>query len=85
MRDDIRDLLNCELRKLNEATYSCNVYTIAIKSDNDYIDLDLVKVEDYNEVVKLYNSLIKDLNEEDLTNNYRDAIRYMNKRFFKYQ
>jgi len=84
MRDDIRDLLNCELRKLNEATYACNVYTIAIKSDNDYIDLDLVKVEDYNEVVKLYNSLIKDLNEEDLTNNYRDAIRYMNKRFFKY-
>ena len=84
MRDDIRDLLNCELRKLNEAIYACNVYTIAIKSDNDYIDLDLVKVEDYNEVVKLYNSLIKDLNEEDLTNNYRDAIRYMNKRFFKY-
>lgn len=84
MRDDIQDLLNCELCKLNEATYACNVYTIAIKSDNDKIDLDLVKVEDYNKVVKLYNSLIKDLNEEDLSNNYRDAIRLMNKRFFKY-
>ena len=84
MRDDIQDLLNCELRKLNEATYACNVYTIAIKSDNDKIDLDLVKVEDYNKVVKLYNSLIKDLNEEDLSNNYRDAIRLINKRFFKY-
>lgn len=84
MRDDIENLLNCELLELNEAIYACNVYTIAIKSDNDHIDLDLVKVEDYNKVVKLYNSLIKDLNEENLTNNYRDAIRYMNKRFFKY-
>lgn len=84
MRDDIRDLLNCELRELNKAKHACNVYTIAIKSDTDYIDLDMVKVEDYNEIVELYNSLVKDLKEESLTNNYRSAISCMNKRFFKY-
>ena len=86
MRDDIeiRDLLNCDLRELNKAKYACNVYTIAIKSDDDYIDLDMVKVEDYDEIVELYNSLVKDLKEESLTNNYRSAISYMNKRFFKY-
>lgn len=83
MRDDIRDLLNCELRELNKAKHACNVYTIAIKSDTDYIDLDMVKVEDYNDIVELYNSLIKDLKEESLTNNYRSAISCMNKRFFK--
>lgn len=84
MRDDIKDLLNCELHELNKATYACNVYTIAIKSDNDYIDLDMVKVEDYDEVVRLYNSLVKDLKEENLSGNYRSAISCMNKRFFKY-
>lgn len=84
MRDDIRDLLNCELRELNKAKHACNVYTIAIKSDTDYIDLDMIKVEDYNEIVELYNSLVKDLKEESLTNNYRSAISCMNKRFFKY-
>ena len=84
MRDDIKDLLNCELRELNKATHACNVYTIAIKSDNDYIDLDMVKVEDYDEVVRLYNSLVKDLKEENLSGNYRSAISCMNKRFFKF-
>lgn len=84
MRDNIKDLLNCELRELNKATHACNVYTIAIKSDNDYIDLDMVKVEDYDEVVRLYNSLVKDLKEENLRGNYKSAIRLMNKRFFKY-
>lgn len=84
MRDNIKDLLNCELRELNKATHACNVYTIAIKSDNDYIDLDMVKVEDYDEVVRLYNSLVKDLKEENLSGNYRSAISCMNKRFFKY-
>lgn len=84
MRDDIQDLLNCELRELNKATHACNVYTIAIKSDNDYIDLDMVKVEDYNEIVELYNSLVKDLREDNLGGNYRSAISCMNKRFFKY-
>lgn len=83
MRDDIKDLLNYELRELNKATYACNVYTIAIKSDNDYIDLDMVKVEDYDEVVRLYNSLVKDLKEENLSGNYKSAISCMNKRFFK--
>ena len=84
MRDNIKDLLNCELRELNKATHACNVYTIAIKSDNDYIDLDMVKVEDYDEVVRLYNSLVKDLKEENLRGNYKSAIICMNKRFFKY-
>ena len=84
MRDNIKDLLNCELRELNKATHACNVYTIAIKSDNDYIDLDMVKVEDYDEVVRLYNSLVKDLKEENLSGNYRSAISCMNKRFFKF-
>ena len=84
MRDDIRDLLNCELRELNKAKHACNVYTIAIKSDTDYIDLDMVKVEDYDEIVELYNSLVKDLKEDNLGGNYRSAISYMNKRFFKY-
>ena len=84
MRDNIKDLLNCELRELNKATHACNVYTIAIKSDNDYIDLDMVKVEDYDEVVRLYNSLVKDLKEENLRGNYKSAISCMNERFFKY-
>ena len=84
MRDNIKDLLNCELRELNKATHACNVYNIAIKSDNDYIDLDMVKVEDYDEVVRIYNSLVKDLKEENLRGNYKSTISCMNKRFFKY-
>ena len=84
MRDCIKDLLNCELRELNKATHACNVYTIAIKSDNDYIDLDMVKVEDYDDVVRLNNSLVKDLKEEHLIGHYKSAISCMNKRFFKY-
>ena len=83
MRDYIEDILDGELPKLEEAKYSCNVYTIAIESDNESINLELVKVDDYNEVVELYNSLIDDLIERGQTNNYSHTLDRMNKRFFK--
>ena len=69
--------------KLEEAKYSCNVYTIAIESDDESINLELVKVDDYNEVVDLYNSLIDDLIERGQTNNYSHTLKRMDKRFFK--
>ena len=84
MRDYIEDILDGELPKLEEAKYSCNVYTIAIESDNESINLELVKVDDYNEVVDLYNSLINDLIERGQTNNYSHTLKRMNKRFFKF-
>lgn len=83
MRDYIEDILDGELPKLEEAKYSCNVYTIAIESDDESINLELVKVDDYNEVVELYNSLIDDLIERGQTNNYSHTLDSMNKRFFK--
>jgi len=84
MRDYIEDILDGELPKLEEAKYSCNVYTIAIESDDESINLELVKVDDYNEVVDLYNSLIHDLIERGYTNSYSHTLKRMNKRFFKY-
>jgi hypothetical protein len=84
MRDYIEDILDDELPKLEEAKYSCNVYTIAIESDDESINLELVKVDDYNEVVDLYNSLIDDLIERGQTNNYSHTLDLMNKRFFKF-
>lgn len=83
MRDYIEDILDGELPKLEEAKYSCNVYTIAIESDDESINLELVKVDDYNEVVDLYNSLIDDLIERGQTSNYSHTLDRMNKRFFK--
>lgn len=83
MRDYIEDILDGELPKLEEAKYSCNVYTIAIESDDESINLELVKVDDYNEVVDLYNSLIDDFIERGQTNNYSHTLDRMNKRFFK--
>lgn len=83
MRDYIEDILDGELPKLEEAKYSCNVYTIVIESDDESINLELVKVDDYNEVVDLYNSLIDDLIERGQTNNYSHTLDRMNKRFFK--
>lgn len=84
MRDYIEDILDGELPKLEEAKYSCNVYTIAIESDNESINLELVKVDDYNEIVDLYNSLIDDLIERGQTDNYSHTLKRMNKRFFKF-
>nr|DAV47676.1 MAG TPA: hypothetical protein [Caudoviricetes sp.] len=84
MRDYIEDILDGELPKLEEAKYSCNVYTIAIESDDESINLELVKVDDYNEVVDLYNSLINDLIERGQTNDYSHTLSRMNKRFFKF-
>lgn len=84
MRDYIEDILDGELPKLEEAKYSCNVYTIAIESDDESINLELVKVDDYNEVVDLYNSLIDDLIERGQTNSYSHTLDRMNKRFFKF-
>lgn len=84
MRDYIEDiLLDGEFPKLEEAKNACNVYTIAIESDDEYINLELVKVEDYNEIVYLYNSLIDDLIDEGLVNNYSHTYKCMKKRFFK--
>lgn len=83
MRDYIEDILDGELPKLEEAKNACNVYTIAIESDDESINLELVKVDDYNEVVELYNSLIDDLIERGQTNNYSHTLKCMNKRFFK--
>ena len=84
MRDYIEDILDGELPKLEEAKNACNVYTIAIESDDESINLELVKVDDYNEVVDLYNSLIDDLIERGQTNNYSHTLKCMNKRFFKF-
>lgn len=84
MRDYIEDILDGELPKLEEAKNSCNVYTIAIESDDESINLELIKVDDYNEVVDLYNSLIDDLIERGQTNNYSHTLKRMNKRFFKF-
>lgn len=84
MRDYIEDILDGELPKLEEAKYSCNVYAIAIESDDESINLELIKVDDYNEVVDLYNSLIDDLIERGQTNNYSHTLKRMNKRFFKF-
>ena len=83
MRDYIEDILDGELPKLEEAKNACNVYTIAIESDDESINLELVKVDDYNEVVDLYNSLIDDLIERGYTNSYSHTLKRMNKRFFK--
>ena len=83
MRDYIEDILDGELPKLEEAKNACNVYTIAIESDDESINLELVKVDDYNEVIELYNSLIDDLIERGQTNNYSHTLKCMNKRFFK--
>lgn len=84
MRDYIEDIiLDGEFPKLEEAKNACNVYTIAIESDDEYINLELVKVEDYNEIVYLYNSLIDDLIDGDLVNNYSHTYKCMKKRFFK--
>lgn len=84
MRDYIEDIiLDGEFPKLEEAKNACNVYTIAIDSDDEYINLELVKVEDYNEIVYLYNSLIDDLIDGSLVNNYSHTYKCMKKRFFK--
>ena len=84
MRDYIEDIiLDGEFPKLEEAKNACNVYTIAIESDDEFINLEVVKVEDYNEVVDLYNSLIDDLVEGGLAYNYSHTIKCMKKRFFK--
>jgi hypothetical protein len=84
MRDYIEDIiLDGEFPKLEEAKNACNVYTIAIESDDEYINLELVKVEDYNEIVYLYNSLIDDLIDGGLVNNYSHTYKCMKKRFFK--
>lgn len=82
MRDYI-EVRDSELKELREAVYVCNVYTIAIQSDKDNINMDLVPVDDYNKVVQLYNSLISDLRDRDLTRKYSSTISRMNKRFFK--
>ena len=42
MRDTV-DISGVRLKELREAICACNVYRIAIKSDDDYIDLELVK------------------------------------------
>ena len=84
MRDYIEDIiLDGEFPKLEEAKNACNVYTIAIESDDDYINLELVKVDDYNEIVYLYNSLIDDLTKGGQTNDYSHTYKCMKKRFFK--
>lgn len=84
MRDYIEDIiLDGEFPKLEEAKNACNVYTIAITSDEDYISFEAVKVDDYNEIVYLYNSLIDDLIDGGLVNNYSHTVKCMKKRFFK--
>jgi hypothetical protein len=82
MRDYI-EVRDSELKELREAIYSSNVYTIAIRSDKDNINMVLVPVDDYNKVVQLYNSLISDLKDRDLTRKYSSTISRMNRRFFR--
>lgn len=82
MRDCI-EIINSELKELREAVCACNVYTVAIKSDKDNINIDLVPADDYDEVVKLYNSLIDDLKNRDIRE-YKYKLDRMPRRFFKY-
>lgn len=82
MRDYI-EVRDSELKELREAIYSSNVYTITIRSDKDNINMVLVPVDDYNKVVQLYNSLISDLKDRDLTRKYSSTISRMNRRFFR--
>lgn len=83
MRDTV-DISGVRLKELREAICACNVYHIAIKSDDNYIDLELVKVDDYNKVVMLYNSLISDLKDGDLTRSYNSTIYKLEDRFFRF-
>lgn len=83
MRDTV-DISGVRLKELREAIYACNVYHIAIKSDDDYIDLELVKVENYDKIVMLYNSLVSDLKDGDLTRSYTSTINILEDRFFKF-
>ena len=82
MRDAV-DISGVRLKELREAICACNVYRIAIKSDDDYIDLELVKVNDYDKVVMLYNSLVSDLKDGDLTRSYTSTIYKLEDRFFR--
>lgn len=81
MRDCI-EIINSELKELREAVCACNVYRVAIKSDKDNINIDLVPADDYDEVVELYNSLIDDLKNRDIRE-YKYKLDRMNRRFFK--
>lgn len=82
MRDTV-DISGVRLKELREAICACNVYRIAIKSDDDYIDLELVKVNDYDKIVMLYNSLVSDLKDGDLTRSYTSTINILEDRFFR--
>ena len=82
MRDTV-NISGVRLKELREAIYACNVYRIAIKSDDNYIDLELVKVDDYNKVVMLYNSLVSDLKDGDLKRSYNSTIHKLEDRFFR--
>lgn len=83
MRDTV-DISGVRLKELREAICACNVYHIAIKSNDDYIDLELVEVDDYNKVVMLYNSLVSDLKDGDLTRSYTSTIYKLEDRFFRF-
>lgn len=83
MRDTI-DISGVRLKELREAICACNVYHIAIKSDDNYIDLELVKVDDYNKIVMLYNSLVSDLKDGDLKRSYNSTIYKLEDRFFRF-
>ena len=83
MRDTV-NISGVRLKELREAICACNVYHIAIKSDDDYIDLELVKVENYDKIVMLYNSLVSDLKDGDLTRSYTSTINILEDRFFKF-
>lgn len=82
MRDTV-DISGIRLKELREAIYTCNVYRVTIKSDDDYIDLELVKVNDYDKIVMLYNSLVSDLKDGDLTRSYTSTIHRLEDRFFR--
>lgn len=82
MRDTV-NISGVRLKELREAISACNVYRIAIKPNDDYIDLELVKVENYNKVVMLYNSLVSDLKDGDLTRSYSSTINKLEDRFFR--
>lgn len=72
-----------DLKKLRDAWEGSNIYTIKIKSINEYLDIELVPKSDYNQIVSLYNALIDDIEEGDLTSSFQCFIKNIDRRFLE--
>lgn len=72
-----------DLKKLRDAWEGSNIYTIKIKSINEYLDIELVPKSDYDQIVSLYNALIDDIEEGDLTSLFSCFINNIDRRFLE--